>query len=83
MCRLPCKIVLLGLLFAGAASLANESRRHATQDLRLIRACMSRRMSADRILPYNEAKRTCSEELRAQNSGTAPAPAAARTAGGT
>jgi hypothetical protein len=80
--RLLCKIVLLGLLFSSAAALANESRRQATMDQRQIRACMSRRMSADRTLPYNDAKRTCAEQLKAQNSGPVPAPVTGRIAGG-
>jgi hypothetical protein len=80
--RLPCLIALLGLLFTGAAALADESRHQPGIDQRQIRACMSRRMSSNRTLPYNEAKRTCAEQLKAQNSGAVPAPQTGRAAGG-
>jgi hypothetical protein len=49
----------------------------ASESLRRINGCMSKRMSADKAISYNDAKRACVDELKALNAKNP-----ARTAGG-
>jgi hypothetical protein len=50
---------------AGGEARASESQRR-------INSCMTRRMTADRMLSYNEAKRACLEEVKALNARLTP-----------
>ncbi len=81
MIRLLPAIALAGLMYAGIPAFAVDSVRQTTVGQRQIRGCMSKRMSSDRTLSYNEAKKDCAERLRAQNQ-TSSAPLAAAGAGG-
>jgi hypothetical protein len=79
--RLLSAIALAGVLYSGLPAFAVDTFRQSTLDARQIRGCMTKRMSSDRTLSYNEAKRDCAMRLRAQNQ-TPTAPLAAAGAGG-
>jgi hypothetical protein len=71
--RLLPAIALIGLMYAGLPAFAVDTVRSATLDQRQVRGCMSKRMSSDRSISYNEAKKACAMRLRAQNqTPTAP-----------
>ncbi len=78
--RLFSAIACAGVMYAGLPAFAVDVRQ-STLDQRQIRGCMTKRMSADRTVSYNEAKRDCAVRLRAQNQ-TPSAPLAAAGAGG-
>jgi len=66
------------LIIAGPPARASESQRR-------INGCMTKRMTADRVLSYNDAKRACLEELKALNARLNPGnlkPEARSTGGG-
>lgn len=79
--RLLPAIALAGVICAGLPAFAVDTFRQSTLDQRQIRSCMSKRMSSDRTLSYNEAKKDCALRLRAQNQAPT-APLAAAGAGG-
>ena len=72
--RLLLGIVVLGTLLGGSAALAvdtvnqtpAEQRLQSSANHRQIKGCMIKRMVANRTLAYNDAKRACTEQLRAQ-----------------
>jgi hypothetical protein len=81
--RLLPAIALVGVMYAGVPAFAVDTVRQTTLDQRQVRGCMSKRMSSDRTLSYNEAKKDCAMQLRAQNQiSTAPLAAAGAGAGG-
>ncbi len=80
MIRLLTAIAFAGVIYAGIPAFAVDSVRQATLDQRQIRGCMSKRMSYDKTISYNEAKKDCAQRLRAQNQ-TSTAPLAAAGAG--
>ncbi len=85
MTRLLPGISLLALLVSGAPGFALDVRQ-ATQMQRQVRSCMLKRMTAEKTLSYNDAKRMCADELKAQsntqsNALAAPAPSAIRQGG--
>jgi hypothetical protein len=53
------------LIIAGTEARAADSQRR-------ISGCMTRRMTADRVISYNDAKRACLEELKALNARVNP-----------
>lgn len=81
MIRLLSAIALAGVMYAGSPAFAVDLVRQSTLDQRQVRGCMSKRMSSDKTISYNEAKKDCAERLRAQNQ-TSSAPLAAAGAGG-
>jgi hypothetical protein len=71
--RLLPAIALIGVMYAGLPAFAVDVVRQAPLDQRQVRGCMSKRMSSDRSISYNEAKKDCAMRLRAQNqTPTAP-----------
>jgi len=58
---------------------ATNQRLQSNMNQRYLRGCMLKRMGADRALAYNEAKRACTDQLRAQNDTSARPLAAAST----
>jgi hypothetical protein len=81
--RLLPKIALIGLIYAGLPAFAVDTVRQSTLDQRQVRGCMTKRMSSDRNISYNEAKKDCALRLRAQNqTPIAPLAAAGAGAGG-
>jgi BarA-like signal transduction histidine kinase len=79
--RLFSAIALAGVMYAGLPALAVDTVRQSTLDQRQVRSCMGKRMSSDRTVSYNEAKKDCAMRLRAQNQSPT-APLAAAGAGG-
>jgi BarA-like signal transduction histidine kinase len=79
--RLRPAIALVGVIYAGLPAFAVDTVRQTNLDQRQVRGCMSKRMSSDRTLSYNEAKKDCGVRLRAQNQ-IPTAPLAAAGAGG-
>jgi hypothetical protein len=53
------------LIIAGTEARASESQRR-------INGCMTKRMTADRVISYNDAKRACLEEFKALNARLNP-----------
>ena len=81
MIRLLSAMALAGAMYVGTPAFAVDLVRQPTLDQRQVRGCMSKRMSSDRTISYNEAKKDCAERLRAQNQ-ISSAPLAAAGAGG-
>lgn len=81
MSRLLPAIALVGVVYAGLPAYAVDTVRQSTLDQRQVRGCMTKRMSSDRSVSYNEAKKDCALRLRAQNQPPS-APLAAAGAGG-
>ena len=52
------------LVFIGANTALAEPERAAVIAKRQLSECMSRRMSADKGLSYNDARRVCKESLQ-------------------
>jgi hypothetical protein len=73
--------LLVGVICSGTAAFAVDAVRQSTAHLRQVRGCMAKRMSTDRSLSYNEAKKACADDLKAQNQPAVP-PVAAASAGG-
>jgi hypothetical protein len=65
--RLLPGIALIGVMYAGLPAFAVDTVRSTPLDQRQVRGCMSKRMSSDRSISYNEAKKDCAMRLRAQN----------------
>ena len=88
--RLEPGAAVLGMLLAATQTLAVDSvnqsptiqRQQSTMNQRHVRGCMIKRMAADKVLAYNEAKRACTDQLRALNDSSARPLAAATTQSG-
>jgi hypothetical protein len=65
------------LIIAGTEARASDSQRRNN-------GCMNKRMTADRAISYNDAKRACLEELKALNARLNPGnlKSEARSSGG-
>lgn len=58
------KAIACGILILGAQTLAARPESPAVIAKQQLNECMSKRMSADRSLSYNEAMRVCKERLQ-------------------
>ncbi|MEP6548114.1 MAG: hypothetical protein ABJD53_11670 [Gammaproteobacteria bacterium] len=76
-------ILSVGVMCASSAAFAADAVRQSTSTLnqRQIRGCMVKRMSSDRNLAYNEAKKSCADGVRAQNQAALALSAASSGAG--
>jgi|HubBroStandDraft_3_1064219.scaffolds.fasta_scaffold171490_2 hypothetical protein len=67
-------IVSAGVIFAGARALgdeaANQSRMSKRHTIVQVVDCMKKRMSHDRGTSYNEARRTCKDQVAKQSDNT-------------
>jgi hypothetical protein len=63
-------LVLIGLS-ATAAVHAQEPNSQASISKRQIASCMSRRMAADRLLSFNDAAKSCKDQLKSRKTDTA------------
>jgi hypothetical protein len=86
--RLLPGIAVLCTLLAAAPALGDElvsqttaanQRLQSGMNQRNLRGCMLKKMIADKGLAYNEAKRACTDQLRARNDAPARPLAAAAT----
>ena len=82
--RLLSAIFLVGVICSGTAAFAVDAVRQSSASLnqRQIRGCMAKRMSSDRTVSYNDAKKACADALKAQKQTAAPPLAAASSGGG-
>jgi hypothetical protein len=65
-------IFALTLLLASVPLLAGEaSATHAAYSKRQLSDCMLKRMYSDRRLSYNDASKSCKDELRGNDTGAA------------
>lgn len=73
--RLVTAIALTGVIFAGTRALGDESASRSRgikrQAIASLVVCMRKRMSYDRSASYNEAKKTCKDQI-ANQSDNAP-----------
>lgn len=61
-----CGMAIMGLgLWTGGASAA-DAASHAPSSKRQLAMCMTKRMSDNRTLSYNDATKLCKEQLEAQ-----------------
>jgi hypothetical protein len=73
---LPSMNRLLAVLAVGLLIIAPSA--FAAQPLRQIRGCMIQRMTADRLISYNDAKKVCLEQLTSQSAAMASSSAPKR-----
>jgi membrane peptidoglycan carboxypeptidase len=71
------RIALLAAVWGAPVAWAVDAPHPSTLNARQIRSCMFRRMIADKALSYNDAKRTCAEQLKAAQTNVTPLPLAA------
>jgi hypothetical protein len=57
-------VIGMGLLLLGAHTALAQPESRSAMLKRQINECMTRRMSADRTLSYNDAMRACKERLQ-------------------
>jgi hypothetical protein len=69
--RLLSGITLIGLMLAGSQSFSLDLTNQSAITKKQISACMTKRMLANRAVSYNDAKKSCTEQLNAQNVSTA------------
>ena len=68
-------LAITSVAFAGAQSLAGSLHPPPTARQQMIAKttdCMRKRMSADRVVSYNEAARTCRDQIRKQGERAVP-----------
>jgi hypothetical protein len=68
-------LAMTSVAFPGAQSLAAPVRPTTTtrnQTIAKTIDCMRRRMSADKVVSYNEAAKTCRDQIRKQRDQSAP-----------
>lgn len=69
--RLVSGITLIGLMLAGSQSFSLDLTNPSAINKKQISGCMTKRMLANRAISYNDAKKSCTEQLKAQNVSTA------------
>jgi hypothetical protein len=74
-------LAITSVEFAGTQTLAVSAPPPPTKHQIMVKTvdCMRKRMSIDRVVSYNEAAKTCRDQIRKQRGQ--PAPAALATAG--
>ena len=76
--HLPFRIAVIGLILAGPPALALDPAGQSAMNKRQLVGCMIKRMRFNRTLSYLDAKKTCTDELKAQNLSLAPSSASTR-----
>ena len=69
-------IAMTGMMFVGAQVLAGNSRNQAALNRRHVIDCMSKRMSANKAVSYNEAAKACKDQLKTLNANLTSNPVA-------
>ncbi len=67
MYRVLTVIAMTGMIFVAAHALAGNSRSQAAMNRRQVAECMSKRMSADKAISYNQAAKVCKDQAKKQN----------------
>jgi len=60
-------IATTSMIIAGVQAFAGNSRSQAALNRRQIADCMSKRMSANQAESYNQAAKTCKEQVKRPN----------------
>ena len=68
--RLSSAVVLIGALLANAQTVALDLTQSPVNK-KQISGCMTKRMLADRTVSYNNARKACTEQLKALNASMA------------
>ena len=76
--HLPFAIAVIGLMLAGPPAFAVDPVNQSIMNKRQVVGCMIKRMRSSRTLSYLDAKKTCTDELKAQNASLASSSASAR-----
>jgi hypothetical protein len=73
------RIAVIGMVLAGSQVLAVDLTNPSIINKKLIANCMTKRMLANRTLSYNDAKKACTDQLKAQNTDVASNPSTIRS----
>ena len=73
------RIAVIGMVLAGSQALAVDLTNPSIINKKLMASCMTKRMLANRALSYNDAKKACTDQLKAQNASLASNPSTIRT----
>ena len=65
--RLLSGITLIGLILAGSPSFGLDLTNQSAINKKQISGCMTKQMLASRAISYNDAKKSCTEQLKSQN----------------
>ena len=65
--HLPLRIAAIALLLAGPPAFAVDPLNQSITNKRQMAGCMIKRMRSSRSISYLDAKRTCLDEIKAQN----------------
>jgi hypothetical protein len=72
--RLAAVIAVAGMIFVGTRALGDESANQSTMSKRhtivQVVDCMRKRMSHDKGTSYNEARKTCKDQVARQSDNT-------------
>jgi len=60
-------LVMAGMIFIGAQSLAGNGVSQAALNRRQLINCMNKTMYSNKAISYNEAAKACKDQLKAQN----------------
>jgi hypothetical protein len=74
----PFAIAIIGLMLVGPAAHALDPVNQSIMNKRHVAGCMIKRMRSDRTVSYLDAKKTCIDEVKAQNLSLASSVSSAR-----
>jgi hypothetical protein len=60
---------MIGVMLAGPKALAGDAQSQSVLNKRQMIGCMNKRMSANRTVSYNDAKKACIARLKPQTDG--------------
>jgi hypothetical protein len=75
-------IALISLILTGSQSLSLDLTSQSAISKKQISGCMTKRMLANRALSYNDARKSCSEQLKGQNASISSGPQQVVSVGG-
>jgi hypothetical protein len=67
MYRASTVIAMTSMLFVGAQAFSDHPPSHAAMNRRQIINCMSKQMAANKSISYNDAAKTCKDQLKVQH----------------
>jgi hypothetical protein len=73
------RVAVISMVLAGSQALAVDLSNPSIVNKKLMTSCMTKRMLANRAVSYNDAKKACTDQLKAQNAGLASNPSTVRT----
>ena len=60
-------MVVAGVMLMGAQALADDSTTHSRNSRRQLADCIIKRMSANRMVSFNDATRACKDQVKMQD----------------